>query len=296
VYAHIFSPRAFRRVYSARGDQIDDQIELCGLLDRNVGGFRPAQNLVHIVGGAAVQVTAGAAAWQLKSGNDTLLDTAMSSTTRLYAVTGANNDTTLKQTIATPAAVLSFSASCTPAPTVTNVNPNSGPAAGGTSVTITGTNFTGTTAIKFGSANATSVTVNSATSITATSPHGTGTVDVTVTTPNGTSATTAADRFTYVTANTTVTLTSSQNPSQSDQPATFTATVTGVSPTGTVTFKNGGTVLGTATLNASRPATLTTSSLSVGTHSITATYDGDANNSPSTSTALLQTVNVRRPR
>jgi hypothetical protein len=262
-----------------------------GASTKTIANFAVGDSITFVI-----SITAGAAAWQLKSGNDTLLDTAMSSTTRSYTVTGANSDTMLKQTIGTPAAALSFTATCTPAPTVTNLNPDFGLAAGGTSVTITGTSFIGATAIRFGSAKATSFGVNSGSSITAISPPGTGTVDVTVTTPKGTSAITATNRFTYMTAITTVTLGSSQNPSQSDQPATFTATVTGVSPTGTVTFKDGGTVLGTATLNASRQATFTTSSLSAGTHSITTTYSGDANNSPGTSTALLQTVNVRRPR
>ena len=82
-------------------------------------------------------------------------------------------------------------------PTVTNVNPNTGPTSGGTSVTITGTNFSGATAVSFGGNAAASFTVNSATQITATSPAGMGTVDVTVTNENGTSATSSGDRFTY---------------------------------------------------------------------------------------------------
>ena len=83
------------------------------------------------------------------------------------------------------------------APTVTGVSPTSGPAAGGTVVTITGTSFTGATSVSFGGAAA-SFTVNSAaTSITVTSPAGTGTVDIVVTSPIGSSATSAADRFTY---------------------------------------------------------------------------------------------------
>jgi hypothetical protein len=85
-----------------------------------------------------------------------------------------------------------------PSPTVTKVEPNVGPATGGTSVTITGTNFTGATTVKFGSTNATSFTANSQTSITAVSPAGgAGTVDVTVTTPGGTSETGAPDKFSY---------------------------------------------------------------------------------------------------
>ena len=83
------------------------------------------------------------------------------------------------------------------APAITSISPDRGPPAGGTSVTITGANFTGATAVKFGAANAATFTVNNATSITATSPSGTGTVDVTVTTPGGTSPTSAADQFTY---------------------------------------------------------------------------------------------------
>jgi hypothetical protein len=82
-------------------------------------------------------------------------------------------------------------------PAVTGLNPTSGPTAGGTTVTVTGVNFSGATAVQFGATNATSFTVNSSTQITAVSPAGTGTVHVTVTTPGGTSAPTAADQFTY---------------------------------------------------------------------------------------------------
>jgi hypothetical protein len=81
---------------------------------------------------------------------------------------------------------------------VSSLSPSSGPAGGGTTVTITGTNLADATAVDFGSAAATIVT-DSATSITATSPTGSGTVDVTVTTAAGTSATSPSDRFTFVT-------------------------------------------------------------------------------------------------
>jgi IPT/TIG domain len=86
---------------------------------------------------------------------------------------------------------------CTP-PAVTSLSPNSGPAAGGTSVVITGTGFTGATAVDFGTTAATTFHVDSDTQITATSPaHPAGAVDVTVTV-QGTSATSTADLFTYV--------------------------------------------------------------------------------------------------
>jgi hypothetical protein len=85
------------------------------------------------------------------------------------------------------------------APTVTLVAPTSGSTAGGTSVTITGTDFTGASAVDFGTTATASLTVVSDTEITTTSPaHAAGTVDVTVTTPGGTSATSSADQFTFV--------------------------------------------------------------------------------------------------
>ncbi|MEO7556780.1 MAG: Ig-like domain repeat protein [Acidimicrobiales bacterium] len=82
------------------------------------------------------------------------------------------------------------------------------------------------------------------------------------------------------------------NPSGAGQPVTFTAAVTAQvtpAPTGTVTFKDGATVLGTGTLNGGT-ASYTTSALAAGDHPITAVYNGDANSSPSTSAVLVQTV------
>jgi hypothetical protein len=83
------------------------------------------------------------------------------------------------------------------APTVTGVSPNTGSAAGGDTVTITGTGFTNAYGVSFGGVSA-SFTVNSDGSITAVTPAGnTGTVDVTVSAYGGTSATSTADQFTY---------------------------------------------------------------------------------------------------
>jgi hypothetical protein len=83
-------------------------------------------------------------------------------------------------------------------PVVNAIVPNSGAISGGTSVTITGGNFTGATAVAFGATPATGIAVLSDTQISAVSPsHAVGTVDITVTTPIGTSATTPSDRFTY---------------------------------------------------------------------------------------------------
>jgi alpha-tubulin suppressor-like RCC1 family protein len=85
-----------------------------------------------------------------------------------------------------------------PPPTVTKVKPNKGPAAGGTSSTITGTDFTGATSVSFGALPASSFTVNSPTSISAIAPAGTaGATDITVTTASGTSALNLYDVFKY---------------------------------------------------------------------------------------------------
>ena len=83
-------------------------------------------------------------------------------------------------------------------PTVSSVTPNQGLPAGGTAVTIGGTNFTGATVVNFG-ANPASYSVSNSTTIqVASSPAGSpATVDITVTTPCGTSPTSASDHFTY---------------------------------------------------------------------------------------------------
>jgi alpha-tubulin suppressor-like RCC1 family protein len=86
-----------------------------------------------------------------------------------------------------------------PIPEVTGLSPALGTAAGGTPVTIAGSDFEGVTSVRFGSTPAASFTVNSPGSITALAPSGAlGTVNVTVTTPAGTSTATAADHFTYL--------------------------------------------------------------------------------------------------
>lgn len=100
---------------------------------------------------------------------------------------------------------------------------------------------------------------------------------------------------TFSHSTTSTTLTSSPNPSTQRQPVTFTATVTstgGTPPNGeSVTFHNGVSVLGTASLSAGI-ASLITSSLPIGTFTITATYGGDANFAASTSPTLRQVVNA----
>jgi len=112
---------------------------------------------------------------------------------------------------------------------------------------------------------------------------------------NFTTSTSSALSQTVNKASTTTTVDSSASPSPVRQPVTFTATVSanapgGGTPTGTVTFKDGTTVRGTGTLNVSGVASFTTSTLTLGTHSITAVYGGNSTFTSSTSLVLSETI------
>jgi hypothetical protein len=93
---------------------------------------------------------------------------------------------------------------------------------------------------------------------------------------------------------TTTALSSSVNPSQFRQSVTFTAHVTSSvtgTMTGSVTFRNGTTIMNTVPINSSHVATITVAGLTAGSHSITASYAGNANFLSSNSAVLTQTVN-----
>jgi hypothetical protein len=128
----------------------------------------------------------------------------VNSSTQITATSPAEPVATVDITVTTPSGTSATSSSdqfsymAASLPTVTSLSPTSGSTAGGTSVTITGTNFTGATGVSFGGVAAASFTVSSGTSITATSPpEAAGTVDVTVSTYSGTSATSSGDRYTF---------------------------------------------------------------------------------------------------
>src|SRR5205085_3090455 len=93
---------------------------------------------------------------------------------------------------------------------------------------------------------------------------------------------------------TTTTLASTPNPSQFGGSVTITAAVSGgtPTPTGNITFFDGGNSLASRALDNSGNATFITGGLSVGSHSITASYEGDASSAQSSTTAaLVQVVN-----
>ncbi len=92
-------------------------------------------------------------------------------------------------------------------------------------------------------------------------------------------------------------LSSSASTTLKGKPATFSVTVSSAtgSPSGSVAFRDGANVLGSEALNASGQASFSTAVLSAGSHSIIATYSGDANYVASTSAPLQQTVVLAQP-
>ena len=95
------------------------------------------------------------------------------------------------------------------------------------------------------------------------------------------------------TAGSTKTLTSSINPSRVGEVVAYTATVTGLNPTGNVNFTSGAITFGASLLAGAgntKQAVLNTNALPVGTYNLIARYTGDTNNAPSDSPVLIQVV------
>jgi hypothetical protein len=123
-------------------------------------------------------------------------------------------------------------------------------------------------------------------------PYGTGTITAVFNLGNNYLWSNASTVHQVARVATITSLASSRNPSMSGQPVTFSATVTAGSgtPTGTVNFTEGGTVLASVTLDSSGTATFTTSTFSSGNHKISAVYLGDQNFSGGTSPLVTQEV------
>jgi hypothetical protein len=186
-------------------------------------------------------------------------------------------------------------------PVVESVAPGSGPLSGGTVVTIKGSHLAGAFSVEFGGTSSTQVTPISESEVQAVAPAAAfpERVDVTVTTSSGDSAPTLADSFAYGSPRppvaTSVTLTPSPNPVTAGQTLGLTAVVAPSDGGGSVAFYADGSSTpvsgcGAHTLSlagAGYQATCSTTGLAVGSHTLSATYTGDASYAGSSGSANL---------
>lgn len=179
----------------------------------------------------------------------------------------------------------------TPPLTLTAVSPGSGPAIGGTSVTLTGTNFVGVTDVTFAGVPATNIIVVSPTSITATVPAYTaGPVNVTVTTASGTS--TLTNGFTYL-AVPTLTIATPNSGATTGGNQVF---ISGTGLTGTTSLTFGGTPASSFTVNSSTSITAIAPAHAAGPVNVVATTPGGSATSVNAYTYLaVPTLNTVTP-
>ncbi|MBV9497010.1 MAG: IPT/TIG domain-containing protein, partial [Acidobacteria bacterium] len=154
-------------------------------------------------------------------------------------------------------------------PTVSSINPTSGPAAGGqTGVVITGTNLSSVTNVKLGGTNAT-ITNTTATTVTITTPaHAAGTVDVVLTNPAGSA--TLTNGYTYIAAPTVTSVSPNAGPTAGGQTGVL---VNGTNFTGATNVTFGGTAATVTNITATQ-ITVTTPAHAAGSVAVAVTTPG----------------------
>lgn len=170
----LFPPATFTSITPATGLGAGVAVTIAGT------GFKQSGTTVAIGGVAATSVV-------------------VVSSTTITAVTGAHTAGVVDVVVTTPSGAVTGTAAFTYTglPTISLVAPGTGGAAGGTAITITGTNFVTGSTVTVGGGAATSVVVASATSITCATPaHAAATVNVVVTTPYGVATATGAFIYT----------------------------------------------------------------------------------------------------
>jgi formylglycine-generating enzyme required for sulfatase activity len=195
-------------------------------------------NVGPSTGGTTITITGTnfTGATSVKIGTKVATGLVVVNPTTITAVTPVNTTGPKSVSVTTPGgtATLANGYTYVAPPTITSVAPVAGPVAGGTTITITGTNLTGTTSVTVGGVAAIGVTVVSATKVTAVTPPGSaGTRDVSVTTPWGT--VTKADTYTYCAPPTI----SGVSPNQGPTTGGITITISGTNLSGTTSVKVG---------------------------------------------------------
>jgi Bacterial Ig-like domain (group 3)/FG-GAP-like repeat len=160
--------------------------------------------------------------------------------------------------------------------------------------TVSGIGPTGNVTFVTGTTNLGTAPVTNGTATLATSFATVSTFPITANYPgdaNNTASSSSAVSVVVAVATSTTTLTVSAGNAGTNQQLTFTASVSGLNPTGKVTFATATSTLGTSSITngvATLPFTFTT----VGSYAVTASYAGDVDNSSSTSTAVTVVVAV----
>jgi len=253
--------------------------------DPTVTGLSPTSG--STVGGFTVTVTGAgfAGTSTVKFGTATATVTARTSTTLTVTVpAGSPGPVNVTATTDGVTSVTTATFTYILAPTVSSLSATSGPVAGGTPVTITGTGFAGTSTVKFGTTTATVTSHTSATELKVTAPAGSaGQVDVLVTTDGVSSSASAGDKFTYAPTVTNV------SPTEGSTLGGATVTITGTGFTGTSTVKFG-TASATVTAHTGTTLTVTTPTAgSGGPVNVTVTTNG------ATSTTVATFTYIARP-
>jgi IPT/TIG domain/Putative Ig domain len=238
-------------------------------------------------GGSSVTITGSnfLAGATVSIGGSAASSVTVSSSTQIRAVTPAhlagNADVVIQDPNGEASTLSNGFAYNVPSPTVASVSPNNGPTAGGTRVTITGTNFLAGALILFGTTSATSVVVNSATQIQATTPaHAAGLAQVTVEDPGNVSANLASG-FTYNSSSLGPPTISSVSPTTGPPGTQVTITGTNFETGATVAF--GSTSAPSTVFVSSTQLTASVPTIAAGTYSLTATDPDPISSAPSSS-------------
>ena len=224
-------------------------------------------------GGTAVTITGAnfASGATVTFGGTPATNVVVANSTTITATTpaGSAGAVTVTVTVSGQSGSLTSGFTYVVIPTVSSVAPNNGPTAGGTPVTITGTNFAAGATVTFGAAAAINVVVVNSTTITATTPSGSaGTVAVTVTVNSQSGSLT--NGFTYVVPPTV----SSVSPNSGSTLGGTLVTITGTNFVAGATVTFGGTAATNVVIVNSTTITATTPAHAFGAVTVTVTNPG----------------------